>query len=411
MSCVAVDDTQLIKRIKTLLDGQGVLDRRQKITKKNGVAHVYATAPPSQIHTLLAEFGPLHIDPYVPPDLPGRDIAGVIKLFLQSTDLSADAVSALLANIPRKWSTYHPMVLFGSGTFDSDIWTEALATVDRKRFFSVLREAFPATITHFAVNRPIIEQDVMRRPFNLVPLYGDFGPDPNDSLFDHPLPDDLEDAFWCHVVQNGIYQTWAPRYTMFSRGNIKEKKRILDTCTRLKGQTVLDLYAGIGYFTLSYLANSATVMCWELNPWSIEGLIKGLAENGHKYAVVRENEPLLMKDLHQLQQDGVKAFIFHESNEHALARLATWGKLPVTHVNLGLLPSLKPLWPIVRAVRDHWSTTPMTVHVHENVHVDQIDALKTELEQFYADAKAVHVEKVKTFAPDVWHVVVDVEMK
>lgn len=410
MSSIAVEDPRLIKQIKTCLDRNGVLDRRNKISRENNVAHVYATAPPEQTQAILAEFGSFLIEPYVPPVVPTRDIAGIVGLFLQRTTLLESDISVLLAKVPRKWSVYHPMVLFGSGTFDSDEWTEAFATVDRKRFFSVLREAFPATITHFAVNKPIIEQDVMRRPFNLVPLHGDFGPDPSDNLFDHPQADDLQDAFWCHVVQNGIYQTWAPRYTMFSRGNIKEKKRILDTCTRLKGQTVLDLYAGIGYFTLSYLANGATVMCWELNPWSIEGLIKGLAENGHKYVVLRESEPFLAQQLLQARNDGVQAFIFHESNEFALARLATWGKLPVTHMNLGLLPSLKALWPIVREVQQKWSTAALMAHVHENVHVDQIPALRAELEAFYDGATVAHVEKVKTFAPDVWHVVVDVAL-
>lgn len=406
MSFVQVDDSRLIKRIKTALDSHGVLDRKNKITKRNGSAHVYATAPPDQVQALLSEFGSLPISPFLPVASPIRDIASVTSLFLLTTDLSLDNISALLALVPRKWSIYHPMVLFGSGTFDSDPWTDALSKIDNKRFFSALRVLFPATITHFAVNRPIVEQDVMRRPFNLVPLYGDFGPSPSDGLFANPQPEDLEDAFWCHVVQNGIYQTWAPRYTMFSRGNIKEKKRILDTCTQLKGQTVLDLYAGIGYFTLSYLANGATVMCWELNPWSIEGLIKGLSENGYRYVVVREEEAILPLQLQKLRSEGVRAFIFHESNEHALGRIQAWERLPVTHVNLGLLPSLRPLWPTVKAVQ-RWSTMPMTVHVHENVHVGQIEALETELAHFYGGT-VVHVEKVKTFAPDVWHVVVDV---
>lgn len=410
MSSITVEDTRLIKQIKTCLDENGVLDRRNKISKRDNVAHIYATAPPLQICQILAKFGSLKIEPYVAPQVPTRDFASVVEQFLQTTPLLVTEISLLMDKVPRRWSVYPPMVLFGAGTFDSDEWSDVFATVDRKHFFSVLRQAFPATVTHFAVNKPIIEQDVMRRPFNLVPLHGDFGPDPNGSLFDQPQSDDLQDAFWCHVVQNGIYQTWAPRYTMFSRGNIKEKKRILDLCTRLKGQAVLDLYAGIGYFTLSYLANNATVMCWELNPWSIEGLIRGLAENGHKYAVVRENEPYLAKQLHDAQQDGVRAFIFHESNERALGRISTWGKLPVAHVNLGLLPSLKPLWPIARAVRKNWSSSPMKIHVHENVHVDLIEALKTELEEYYGGI-VVHVEKVKTFAPDVWHVVVDVEVK
>ena len=79
-------------------------------------------------------------------------------------------------------------------------------------------------ITHIALNKPIIESDIMRRPHNLIPIIGDFGPDISiDNKPPSPTESDFNRAFWCHVIQNGIYQTWAPKYTMFSRGNIKEK--------------------------------------------------------------------------------------------------------------------------------------------------------------------------------------------
>lgn len=42
--------------------------------------------------------------------------------------------------------------------------------------------------------------------------------------------------------------------TMFSSGNITEKMRVAKfDCT---GQTVVDLYAGIGYYTLQYLKHT-----------------------------------------------------------------------------------------------------------------------------------------------------------
>ena len=42
--------------------------------------------------------------------------------------------------------------------------------------------------------------------------------------------------------------------TMFSSGNITEKLRVskFDCC----GETVVDLYAGIGYYTLQYLVHT-----------------------------------------------------------------------------------------------------------------------------------------------------------
>ena len=67
---------------------------------------------------------------------------------------------------------------------------------------------------------------------------------------------------------------------MFSSGNISEKLRIagLD-CV---GETVVDLYAGIGYFALPYLvhAGAKVVYACEWNPDAVEGLRRGLVANG-----------------------------------------------------------------------------------------------------------------------------------
>ena len=41
---------------------------------------------------------------------------------------------------------------------------------------------------------------------------------------------------------------------MFSVGNITEKQRVGKF--NCKGQTIVDLFAGIGYFTLSYLIHA-----------------------------------------------------------------------------------------------------------------------------------------------------------
>lgn len=46
--------------------------------------------------------------------------------------------------------------------------------------------------------------------------------------------------------------------------------------------------------------------------------------------------------------------------------------------------------------------------MHENVHVDEFDKMKGEIESSYDNGVVTHIEKIKTFAPDVWHAVFDV---
>ncbi|ANZ75433.1 BA75_02094T0 [Komagataella pastoris] len=331
---------------------------------------------------------------------------GTLKDFLVQylTDRNQD-VTMFLPFIPNRYIIYPPMVLFNSNTFDNDVWKG----IADESFFQEILSLFNSC-SHLAILNPIIKTDDMRRPFGFLPLYGDFGPKLHEDTFDNPTEEDFRKEFWCHAIQNGIYQTWAPRRTMFSRGNIKEKSRILEF-KDVHGTDVVDLYAGIGYFTLSYLAKGANrVYCWEINPWSIQGLIKSCKANNRQYCLIRKGEPV-PADL-----NGVRVVIFHESNEFACTRMKQMVemdssfKLKLSHVNLGLLPSSRQGWQTALDLINLFETTTM-VHVHENIHIDdlqqQIELIKLSLSSSLNEVEFSFVHKIKTFAPDIWHVCID----
>ncbi|KAF3986444.1 hypothetical protein FT663_04796 [Candidozyma haemuli var. vulneris] len=412
---ILVREPRLIKEIKTVLEDGGVFDKSRRIQSHDGVSCLFSTGSLSEMRVLLKEYDTNKIDVV-------EDESEAVTRLVGLQGIVADVIgydkSDLLETVPKKWSLYPPMVLFQGGSFSTPRWKQYFEENGRDKLFKHLSEKFFTGYTHYAVNQPIIETDVMRRPFNLVPLYGDFGPDPNEARFEDPMPADFKEAFWCTVTQNGICQEWAPRYTMFSRGNITEKKRLLDSYTKLDGHNVVDLYGGIGYFTLSYLTNGATVFCWELNPWSIEGLLRGLRKNGCKHTLIRVGEPFDVNIYQENVANGVKAFVFHESNEHSVERLFGLG-LRISHYNLGLLPSSKQGWEVVKKLEEGTDSgcenaeekrIARLIHVHENVHKNDFSQLSQELETFFGGT-AVHLEKVKTFAPDVWHVVVDIKLK
>ncbi|AOA62993.1 S-adenosylmethionine-dependent methyltransferase [Komagataella phaffii CBS 7435] len=313
-------------------------------------------------------------------------------------------IKMFLPFIPNRYIIYPPMVLFNSNTFDNDAWNG----IAGESFFKWILSLFN-NCSHLAILNPIIKTDDMRRPLGFLPLYGDFGPELHEEGFDNPTEEDFKKEFWCHVIQNGIYQTWAPRRTMFSRGNIKEKSRILEF-RDVQGTDVVDLYAGIGYFTLSYLAKGANrVYCWEINPWSIQGLIKSCKANNHPYCLVRKGESI-PADLNE-----IKVVIFHESNEFACTRMKqvvkmdSTFKLNLSHVNLGLLPSSKQGWQTALDLINLFNTTTM-IHVHENIHIEnfqeQIELIRLNLSSSN-EVELSFVHKIKTFAPDIWHVCID----
>ena len=309
-------------------------------------------------------------------------------------------------------------------------------------------------VTHIAINAPIPllssdtpeiqgETNTIRAPINFTPLSGDFGP-----ANDVPTQDGFEHAFWVSVRQNGIEQVFAPRYVMFSRGNVKEKMRVLSfpglspeergqrtvvaagqtgpgarTGDGRRGATAVDLYAGIGYFAFSYAkAGAEKILCWEINPWSVEGLRRGAEKNGWSVNIVKE-----AGSVERVSKEGKRGdlkdrfLVFVENNNCAADRVevlrAELG--PIRHVNCGYLPTSDASWETAVKVLDPeeggW------IHAHENVAEKDIPQRMAEIEMIFADTinnclsdgvvrhvKCEHIEKIKSYAPGVIHCVFDI---
>ena len=447
----------LVKLVKTALEERDVADASRKIriatqhdlSDYDGKYIIASTFPSSesnaanalldeyslsgQVDTLIEEKAAAH---NVQP-LSGIEVA--IREWSQGQPhLSPVEIEALISDIPKTYSIYGPMLLLSQHAFQSEIWTNA---INVKLYDTISKHM---KVSHIAINAPIPLQNVkiaqrdsahdaniLRSPTNLTPLYGDFGPICTSSV---PTAADFANAFWCHTKQNGITQIWAPRYTMFSRGNITEKARVLGMSSVAQavssspdiGCCAVDLYTGIGYFTFSYLAAGVKkVLGWDLNPWSIEGLKRGAVANGwgvatYSAAVQNEDIPL---------DDETRLVAFVESNDFTLRRIeAIRGKLPpIRHVNCGLLPSSSHSYATAAAALDPqlggW------VHVHENFAVAEIEARAEQVQErfqdlmqdldntrgFCGDANGInrcvlieHVQRVKSYAPGVFHCVVDV---
>ena len=344
----------------------------------------------------------------------------------------------LLSTAPKRFTIYEPMALLPAGSFTQPPWTTLLPTLDRDACSSLwsliqgqLSRNAGSTLTHLAVTEGIPlhregedAENVLRSPSGLRMLYGDFGPPQTEG--DEAGSQDFERALWVSTKQNGIVQTWAPRWTMFSRGNVKEKARLLGFRASSSGSSnndgkpwAVDLYAGIGYFVFSYAALGLRVLCWEINPWSVEGLRRGARANRWSVKVVKGDE--LAQPMEEIMAGGEQIIVFLEDNQRALGRVrelqSSLGLArDIEHVNCGFLPTSEPTW------RMAWDmTAPSTeswLHLHENVGVDDLESRRQSLQSRLEDwatadgdariPRVTHVEQVKTFAPGVWHCVFDV---
>ncbi|KAF9739401.1 hypothetical protein PMIN03_009148 [Paraphaeosphaeria minitans] len=346
------------------------------------------------------------------------------------------SVHALIENFSSSYTIYQPMLLLPRNDY-TPYQTSTLNSSGFQPFWA--RIAARMRVTHIAINAPIplqgatsdlVPADVdgtpsentLRSPINLTPIYGYFGPPPSPQTLESPTAADFDAALWVTHTQNGMHQTWAPLYTMFSRGNIREKTRLLhlpsviSSVAEPAGCTGVDLYAGIGYFVFPYRkVGVRKVLCWELNPWSIEGLQRGAKMNGwQSQAIKRGQAP------QETLTESAELIVFACSNEFALEGLEetkrAMGLPPVRHVNCGFLPSSSLSWNTAVHMIDKqlggW------IHAHENVGVSDIEERKAQVVTeirghvvaagLRGEVRCEHVEKVKTYAPGVTHVVFDI---
>lgn len=156
------------------------------------------------------------------------------------------------------------------------------------------------------------------------------------------------------------------------------------------------MYVGIGYFTLPLLVHGKVkhVHACEINPDSIEALRKNLKLN---------------------RVDPDRYTIHHGDNVETAKRLVGIAD----RVCLGFLPSAKLAYKsavsMLRRDCGGW------LHVHGNVHEDERNDFARSLEKTLEShahslglknwkARVMHIERVKSYAPRVDHLVLDVKM-
>ncbi|KAF2428346.1 hypothetical protein EJ08DRAFT_592309 [Tothia fuscella] len=339
---------------------------------------------------------------------------------------------SLIRELPGNYSLYPPLLLLPKHTFAGDQWRALLLKLPDAQLYKFFKcMATAMSVTHVALNAPIppsnnSKENILRSPTSLSPLYGDFGPVVTSI---NPIAEDFRSAFWVSTRQNGITQVWAPRYTMFSRGNITEKARVLALPSvreavqqgrdDSRGCAAVDLYAGIGYFAFSYAkAGVSKVYCWELNPWSVEGFRRGAEQNKWGVQVIDDDlsgDEIALADAATFavfKMDNLKAGPIIECSRKSIP--------PVRHVNCGLLPTSKGSWETAVKVLDPdlggW------LYLHENIAVHDVNVRSVEIHEEIQEmvnqkwvrerrtASLEHVERVKTYAPGIMHCVLDIRI-
>eukprot|EP00105_Crassostrea_gigas_P016243 XP_011433560.1 PREDICTED: tRNA wybutosine-synthesizing protein 2 homolog isoform X2 [Crassostrea gigas] len=237
---------------------------------------------------------------------PYQQIVSAIDKFLRDHG-GAELMEDLRSDIPRRWERHGDLVMIDA-CFQNPFWRQYGDDIWRliSEVLSCDRLAQKGSIASNGYRTPSVRL-----------LLGQDG--------------------WVEHVDNGIRYTYDVTKCMFSAGNVTEKLRV--SRFHCENETVVDLYAGIGYFTLPYLvhARADRLHACEWNPDAVEALRKNLRLNGVEDRCVvhfGDNRQLCPKDV-------------------------------ADRVNLGLIPSSEPGWETACAALKRCSGG--ILHIHGNV--------------------------------------------
>ncbi|KAJ0250215.1 tRNA wybutosine-synthesizing protein 2/3/4 [Hirschfeldia incana] len=156
----------------------------------------------------------------------------------------------LLDELPQKWERLGDIVVLPVTSFKDPAWS------------SISEEVWSAVATSLSANRLARQgrvEDNSTRDSTLEILVGDDG--------------------WVDHRENGILYSFNATKCMFSWGNLSEKLRMGNMAC--ENEVVVDLFAGIGYFTLPFLVRAKAKMVYacEWNPHAIEALRHNVEAN------------------------------------------------------------------------------------------------------------------------------------
>ena len=155
---------------------------------------------------------------------------------------------SLPGDLPRRWERFSDVAIMPHGSFGGDAWSS------EEGLWEAVARALGA-----------------KRLARMGEVSGEFRESGVEML--------LGEDDWVVRRESGVDYGYAMTRCMFSSGNVNERRRMGEVVE--EDEVVVDLYAGIGYYTLPALVHGgAVVHACEWNPEAVRALRWGLESNG-----------------------------------------------------------------------------------------------------------------------------------
>ena len=260
----------------------------------------------------------------------------------------------LPGDLPRRWERFSDVAIMPRGSFEGDGWPSG------EPLWEAVARALGA-----------------KRLARMGEVSGDFRESGVEML--------LGDDDWVVRRESGVDYGYPMTRCMFSAGNVNERRRMGEVAS--EGEVVVDLYAGIGYYTLPALVHGgSTAHACEWNPEAVKALRWGLEANGVEDRCT-----------------------IHEGDNRIAAQ--SLGGV-ADRVFLGLLPSSEEG---LEAAMGVLSPSGGTLHVHglapSKDHASWVGDLLSSASSLRPGSDLSHdLTRVKSYAPHWDHVVLDLRV-
>ncbi|KCZ72331.1 putative methyltransferase [Candidatus Methanoperedens nitroreducens] len=178
-------------------------------------------------------------------------------------------------------------------------------------------------------------------------------------------------------IENGCSFKIDAMKLMYSKGNLAERKRMSGLG---EGETVVDMFAGIGYFSIPMAVHSKPkkIFAIEINPVASGYLKENIKLNRVEDVIEPVEGDCAVVTPHGIADRVIMGYLdAHEYLKHGIRALSPGG----------------------------------IIHYHEAVpeaiERRPVERISAEAEKQGRDAKIINMRRIKKYSPGVWHVVVD----
>ena len=280
-----------------------------------------------------------------------------INDYLISKKYCSSDIERLKKEIPKRWEKFDDVVLLPSSSFIDKEWI-----VNGNDIWGIIAESLG--VKRVGRSGEIIGE---KRESTVEMLIGE--------------------KDWVVRKENGIKYGYHLTECMFSSGNINERRRMGEVVS--EGEVVVDLFCGIGYYTLPILVNSEVkhVYSCEWNDNAIKALKFNLKNNNveKKCSVIEGDNRVTTRELRDVAD----------------------------RVVLGLLPTAEKSYHIaLNCLKENGGI----LHIHglssSDNHQELVIQTKKILEEINKnyEVKNIDINKIKSYAPHWDHLVLDVEI-